>query len=63
MVNDTKYASSITGDTRHSGSMTNDTKYIFDYFASTLTLDNLLQTLDEFTNTDDSIINNETKYG
>ena len=63
MTNDTKYAATMSGDSRYSGSMTNDTKYIFDYFASTLTLDNLLQTLDEFTNTDDSIINNETKYG
>ena len=43
--------------------MTNDTKYIFDYFNSTLTLDNLLLTLDEFSTTDDSIINNETRYG
>ena len=43
--------------------MTNDTKYIFDYFNSKFTLDNLLLTLDEYTNTDDSIINNETRYG
>ena len=43
--------------------MTNDTKYIFDYFTSLLTLDELLLTLDEYTLINYSITNNETKYG
>jgi len=63
MTNDTKYAATISGDSRNSGSMTNDTKYIFDYFTSLLTLDELLLTLDEYTLINYSITNNETKYG